>query len=340
MRQLLASISFLLLFVALEGCLPSGSGSITSENPPEGYIDIMPGESLTFSVQTANHPEDTVKWYIDGALVAQGHSYAFELPLVYAKNTYKLEAKASSSSSLASSWTMRVKGRLWSHINHLALSVVDVQATLALYVDLFGYLPNGGTGNYGGLQGDIAGTLQGFDGSVESVSLWANDRNPKFQMEFTEYGNPQARPAPADLNPSDIGMRRVGIWVQDFDATLNKLAQNNLALITEPKDYGNGRRVCVKDPNGIYLEILENDLPDNPSLAPGFSHTQLPVRTRALTMSVPNLEQAEAYYKEHLGMETANFVWHTSPMEELCGLSGASTRTSLLWGGNNLLEIA
>lgn len=193
MRQLLTSISFLLLFVALEGCLPSGSGSITSENPPEGYIDILPGESLTLSVQTADHPEDTVKWYIDGALVAQGHSYVFELPSVYAKNTYKLEAKASSSPSLASSWTMRVKGRLWFHINHLALSVVDVQATLALYVDLFGYLPNGGTGNYGGLQGDIAGTLQGFDGSVESVSLWANDRNPKFQMEFTEYSTPQAR---------------------------------------------------------------------------------------------------------------------------------------------------
>jgi catechol 2,3-dioxygenase-like lactoylglutathione lyase family enzyme len=109
-------------------------------------------------------------------------------------------------------------------------------------------------------------------------------------------------------------------------------------LITEPKDYGDGRRVCVRDPNGVYLEIMENEIL-NPSFTENFFNLYLPVRTQTVTLSVPNLEQAEAFFEGVLGMDRADIVLHTPEMEELWGLSGASTKTRLLWCNDFILEL-
>ncbi len=223
----------------------------------------------------------------------------------------------------------------WNNLCQIAISVVDMEKSLAFYKSMLGYTSNRKTQR---LQGPIPQKIQGYKG-VKGFVHWINDQSPFFQLELFQYDNPPARPMPPDARPCDIGFCRLGIWVADFDAIIARLKANEVTFLTAPKAYDSGgRRVCIKDPNGVLIEIMENDI-TNPLARHNRPLTRQPVRTRSLTLSVPDLGQAEKYFIGLLGMQKTDIALHTPDMEELWGLSGAQRKTTLLWCDDFLLEL-
>jgi catechol 2,3-dioxygenase-like lactoylglutathione lyase family enzyme len=230
---------------------------------------------------------------------------------------------------------MREKGmNRWRNLSQIAVSVMDLDESVAFYEDL-GYGQAGGTDN---LQGWVVSKIQGYKG-VRARLRWLNDGSPGFQLELFRYERPPARPMDPEARPCDIGYRRMGLWVADLDAVLGRLQARGTHFVSEPMAYPGGRRACVKDPDGVYLELMEEDVlhprPDRNRAAANGS----PVRTRTLTLSVPDLKQAERYFEGILGMEKADQELHTPDMEKMWGLEGAKTRSAVLRCDDFLLEL-
>ncbi len=222
----------------------------------------------------------------------------------------------------------------WNNLGQIAISVLDMEESRNFYEDVLGYAFNSRTDI---AKGPIVSRLQGHKKTRTSMR-WISDRSPTFQIELFGYDNPTPRPMPDDARPCDIGYRRLGIWVEDFDATLKRVKETkNVVLVSGPKKYSEGRRVCFRDPNGIFIEMMENDI-INPAMG-AQSVYNLPVKTRSLTLSVPDLEEAEGYFSGVLGMELADITLHTPEMEELWDLAGAKNKTKLLLWGDLLLEL-
>ena len=212
----------------------------------------------------------------------------------------------------------------------IAMSVTDINKTIKFYNDILGCIPFKKPQR---LKGMIPSRIQGYK-KVNALIFWMNDANPSFQLEFFQYFNPPARPMTEGAKPCDIGYSRLGIWVADFDGIINRLKENGIPSITEPEKFGEGMRVCVRDPDGVYLEIMEK-----PVMISSPLRGEALVAAQSVTLSVPDLKQAEGFFIDVIGMERSDAVLHTPEMEYLWGLAGAETRSSLLKSGNILFEL-
>ena len=230
---------------------------------------------------------------------------------------------------------MRERGvKRWRNVCQVAISVMDMDETVAFY-EALGYRQAGGTDN---LRGPVVSKIQDYRG-VRGRLRWMNDDFPGFQLEFFQYENPPARPMARDAGPCDIGYRRMGVWVADFDGVLLRLKARGIPLVSQPKTFEGRRRACIRDPNGVYLEVMEDKILLSPTEENRDSAQDHTIRTQTLTLSVPDLEQAERYFEGLLGMERMDGTLHTPEMEAMWGLEGAETRTTLLRCDQFLLEL-
>lgn len=223
--------------------------------------------------------------------------------------------------------------RRWTGLGQIAMSVLDLETTVSFYERMLGYGRNGGYDRL--FNGRITDKVLARRG-VRHQLRWLSDRDPSFQLELVHFDEPAARPAPADRRVCDIGYCRISVWVQSFDAAVARLRDAG-ALVAEPRDFGDGRRACARDPDGVVVELLERDLPP-PEGAPPRAH-RLPVETRAISLSVPSLDRAEPFFETVLGMPRAAIALHTPAMEEMWGLGGAQLRSSSFWAGRHLIEL-
>ena len=212
----------------------------------------------------------------------------------------------------------------------IAMSVTDINRTIKFYNDILGFVPFKKPQK---LKGIIPSRIQGYK-KVNALICWMNDANPSFQLEFFQYFNPPARPMSGSARPCDIGYSRMGIWVADFDGIMHRLKENRIPLITVPIKFGDGRRVCFRDPDGVYLELMEKPVMTSSPL-----NQNARAATQSVTLCVPDLKQAEGFFVDVLGMERSDVVLHTPEMESLWGLAGAETKSSLLKSGNILFEL-
>ena len=222
----------------------------------------------------------------------------------------------------------------WRNLSQIAVSIMDLDASVAFYEDL-GYGQAGGTDR---MQGWPVSKIQGYKG-VKACLRWLNDGSPGFQLELFRYENPLARPMARDARPCDIGYCRMSLWVADLDAVLGRLEARGEHLVSDPRTYAGGKRACVRDPDGVYLELMEEDVLSPRADRSRDTSNGRPVRTQALALSVPDLKQAERYFEGVLGMERARLELHTPEMEGMWGLEGAETKSSVLRCGDFLLEL-
>ena len=141
-------------------------------------------------------------------------------------------------------------------LNQIAFSVVDLRLTERWFREGFGLLPAGGSRAL--MRGPLAANVQGLPRAA-STCWWLLGRNSWFQLELFQFERPIAKLMPADFRPCDIGYTRIGIWVEDFDATLKTLAGLGSQPLTAPLGERGGRRACVRNPDGVYVEIMEDD---------------------------------------------------------------------------------
>jgi len=219
-------------------------------------------------------------------------------------------------------------------LNQIAISVADVQLSQRWYRDLFGFQESGGTSLFVPLLG--SDRVQGVPGAT-SVCWWLMDSQDFFQIELFQFSKPTARPLPEVWRPCDIGYSTIGIHVADFDATLERLERRRVRLLSDPIGAPGSRRVCVRDPDGVLLEVMEDD---PRSGAPRSRPHDVPVATRFVTLSVPDLEEARHTWVEVLGLtELPGFTLHGPEHEELWGLSGATRQSFVLRAGDMFIEV-
>jgi catechol 2,3-dioxygenase-like lactoylglutathione lyase family enzyme len=222
------------------------------------------------------------------------------------------------------------------HVSQIALSVADAARSERFYCDAFGFLPAGGTR----LRGRIASRVMGLP-DVDAQCRWLVGRDELTQLELLQFASPRPAQPPEDRRPCDIGYSRVGLYVADFDAALDRLCALGSPPLTGPLGARGARRVCARDPDGVLLELMEDD-PGSPSARPP-ARPGCPVALRSVTLSVPDLDRSKAFFAAALGMhEAPPDVLHTPSMEELWGLSATHARraTSVLRAGSIFVELA
>jgi catechol 2,3-dioxygenase-like lactoylglutathione lyase family enzyme len=184
----------------------------------------------------------------------------------------------------------------------IALSCLDKARTRDWYVDVLGFLPAGEMTASDVRDAHDVGATQGVPGAALEVS-WAIDRQSFFQLEFFQYQEPEVRVLPARWRPCDIGYTTIGVHVAAFDATLTRLAEASTPLLSDPVGPRGNRRVCARDPDGVLVELMEDD-PRTPD-PDRRSRPEVPVVTRSLTASVPDLERSRRFFEDTLGLRRA-----------------------------------
>ena len=200
----------------------------------------------------------------------------------------------------------------------MAFSVVDLAATERWFREGLGFLPAGGSRRM--MRGPLASAVQGLP-RVASTCWWMVDRNEFFQLELFQFERPAARLMAHDARPCDIGYTRIGVWVADFDLTLTRLEQLGSSPLSDPVGPAGARRACVRNPDGVYVEIMEDDPLAGAGFAP--SRSACPVAVRSVTLSVPDLARSEAFFSRGLGLERSDAALRSPEHESLWGLDGA-----------------
>ena len=183
--------------------------------------------------------------------------------------------------------------------------------------------------------------IQGISPNPAETVSWLVDQQDYFQLEFFQFYRPRSTPKPIEWRPCDIGYNMVGFYVKDFDKVRSLLAVNSDRPVPEPVGTPGDRRVCLQDPEGNWLEILERDpMTQIEGADPSIVRPELMSATRFMRVSVPGLEETRDAFINAMGLtEVEDFQLHTPEHESLWGLEGAQTRTALLRSRNFLIEL-
>jgi catechol 2,3-dioxygenase-like lactoylglutathione lyase family enzyme len=218
-------------------------------------------------------------------------------------------------------------------LSQIALSVTDLRRAHAWYERL-GFLPAGGTNLF---MGPIASMVQGVPRAA-STCWWLVDSQDHFQVELFEFRSPPVSPLPADWHPNDIGYSMIGVHVADLDETLASLGATGTEPLTDPIGAPGERRVCVRDPDGVLVELMEDD-PRSPAPRER-PRAGAKVTARSITLSVPSLDRSRRVFGDVLGLEPAvGLTLHAPEHEALFGLDGAKRGSMLLWADDFLVEL-
>jgi catechol 2,3-dioxygenase-like lactoylglutathione lyase family enzyme len=99
------------------------------------------------------------------------------------------------------------------------------------------------------------------------------------------------------------------------------------------------RRLAVRDPEGVFIEVIEGDT--RPRGSPNVARPEVPSVVRFVRASVPDLELATRFFAGILGFVPAPEPrLHQAQDEALWGLAGARLNTVELVAGDCVLELA
>lgn len=217
-----------------------------------------------------------------------------------------------------------------------AFSVLNLDRTRGWYRDMLGFVPSGGTNDFGN---PIGSWIQGLP-DVDVVTKWMVDQQEFLQLEMFEFKSPVPKPRPKNWGPNDSGYTIIGLHVANFDARLMSLRSAGVQPLTEPIGVPGARRVCVKDPEGNIVELMEEDPRQDGSKARPRPRPGVPVVARSITVSVPDIDRSRRFFVDTLRLEECtDFVLHRPEHEELWNLKGATAKTLLLWAGDILVEL-
>jgi catechol 2,3-dioxygenase-like lactoylglutathione lyase family enzyme len=180
----------------------------------------------------------------------------------------------------------------------VAISALNLRRTQAWYRSVIGLAPAGGANL---AAGPLVSRVQGLPRAASTV-WWMIDGQDHFHFELFEFRRPPVRPLPADWRPCDIGYTMMSIHVDDLDGTLAPAVAAGTPPLTPPIGDSGARRACVRDPDGIPIELMDDD----PRAAVRRDSPR--VVTRAATLSVPDLGRSRRAFGETLELDPADDV--------------------------------
>ena len=212
------------------------------------------------------------------------------------------------------------------HLCQIAFSVPDIEPTYSFYQNCFKLRPSG---EMPILRGPIVAGLVGLPKVNYNLRFLTDDQD-FLHLEFNRFKNPKPRPSPQDWRPCDIGISRLAIKVRDFRNTLFRLGSAGSQPLTQEIQVDGTRRVCVHDPEGVLIEVIEARADELPEATPS--------RIAGVALSVPNLEAARRSYVEALGFRE---IQTPLPYREvLWNLDGSERDIMLLDAEGCWIEIA
>ncbi len=218
-------------------------------------------------------------------------------------------------------------------LSQIAISVGDLKRAQGWYREVLGLEPAGGTSLFAG---PLAAMVQGVPRAA-STCWWLVDRQELFQIELFEFRSPLVRSRPPDWRPCDTGYTMIAFAVDDLDLAIDRATSAGSAPLTDPVGGPGERRVCVRDPDGVLIELLEEDhRADRPRPRP---RPGVPAAARSVTLSVPDLERSRAVFEGVFGLAVAETQWHRPEHEELWGLAGAERESVALWADDMVVEL-
>ena len=202
-----------------------------------------------------------------------------------------------------------------------------------LYTTAFGFAGAGERLIYSEHNGQVMGL--GPQGGA--TVLYLVGRQELVQLEFWTHTTPPQRPLPSDWRPNDIGFCRLGLSVPDFSGTLERLFALGIRTMTPIIEVNGLRRVCFRDPTvGIPIEVMEEG---EGLLGKRDQYHDLDPAVVYVAVSVTDLEEAQAYFRDVVGLESVDGELHAHSHETLWGLANVRRRTALLRGGTTFMEL-
>jgi catechol 2,3-dioxygenase-like lactoylglutathione lyase family enzyme len=232
----------------------------------------------------------------------------------------------------------------------VALSSSDVERSQRWYCDGLGMVPSGLRApdaaidrlrESGALPSDF--TLVKLQLLPEPVVIdrqaWAVDQQDFFQIEIFQYVSPKPKPHGQDHTPADLGYSLFGVHVVDFDGTLLRLAALGSTPISAVLGVPGSRRACVRDPDGVFVELMEDD-PRTPTPIRR-EHPRASAAVRYVRVSVPDLDAGRRFFGDALDLpETSPETLHSHEHEQLWCLGDADRDLSVLIAGDTWIELA
>ena len=225
-------------------------------------------------------------------------------------------------------------------IVQVAFSVRDRHSARRWYEQVLGYLDSGGMEIQPPGPGEVSAVerLQGVPGADTDV-CWAVDQQELFQLEWFQYRQPVPPEPTQPRRLCDVGYRMVSFHVPDFDAAIERAASCGTPALTDAVGRAGDRRVCVRDRDGILIELMECD-PRTPTPSSRPRSASGTAVARSITASVRDLDRSLSFFVDTLGMIPAPDVrLHVPDHGVLWGLEGARREEQILWAGDFWLEL-
>jgi catechol 2,3-dioxygenase-like lactoylglutathione lyase family enzyme len=215
----------------------------------------------------------------------------------------------------------------------IALSTMDLVRSRRWYEKALGFIP---IGDVRQREGQVYADVPGLPEASFHVACLVGSQ-PFVQIEMFEFARPRMRARPKSWRPCDIGYSMFAIRVPDFDAALRRLRTIGGAPLTPPLGELGYRRVCLLDPDGILIELMEAD----PMAAVEVERE--PASTvptiACTTLSVHDLDESRSLWRDVFGFEELRpNEFHEPAHEELWGMPGAKRETMVLRAGTMGLE--
>ncbi len=216
-------------------------------------------------------------------------------------------------------------------LSQIAISSIDIRRSDTWWRQGLGFLPSGYTRMF---RGPILGGVVGLPGAA-ATTRWLVGQDDWLQIELWQYEKPMARLQAPDYAPNHVGFSRCGVWVKNFDDTLVRLAELGSTPLSDALGEAGERRICVRDPDGIYVELFEKD-----PLQTEVSHGRFIANAafRSITITTEDLVSSTQFAEQGLGLKKAPFPLHDDNHETLWGLDNVDCGRETYISNSMLLE--
>jgi len=224
------------------------------------------------------------------------------------------------------------------HVCQVALSALNASSLRDWYHSAFGMVKAGMILSAPPMRTD---RIQGISPNPAETISWLVDQQDYFQLEFFQFYRPKSKPRPSEWRPCDIGYNMVGIFAADFDKVLHQVAATSDRPLPATAGKIGDRRICLQDPEGNWVEVLERDpMTQIEGADTCIVRPELQCATRFMRVSVPDLTASTDSFVNAMGLSVVDdFQLHSQEHEALWGLEGAETNSVLLRSRNFLVEL-
>lgn len=121
-------------------------------------------------------------------------------------------------------------------MDHVGLSVQDMEHTIAFYCDTMGFVPV--------FDRVFTAPIASLIGEPEAEVRIVHLRLDGAMLELFHYRTPAGRPRPIDHRQCDLGLTHLGFIVSDFDAAYARLRERGVVFLGEAVEIRPGVRVA------------------------------------------------------------------------------------------------